>query len=105
MRRTSLNDYLHILILHAFHLQEDKYDMGELRFSDIDRNILVASTEQTLLKKDRFVTYASVFDHVEHQHVKPHYSTKEHASDVFGAAGVYGDNLVTNEVHKLIISS
>ena len=79
--------------------------MGELRFSDVDRNLLVASTDQTMITKSPLETYASKFDHLEHQHAKSHYSTKEHVNDIFGAAGIYADNLVTNERYKFRLVS
>jgi hypothetical protein len=79
--------------------------MGELRFTDVDRNILVASTDQTLLTKSPFETFASNLDHLNHQHAKSHYSTMEHSSDIFGTTDIYIDSLVTNENYKLRIVS
>jgi hypothetical protein len=75
--------------------------MGEMRFTDIDRNLLVASTEHTMFTKNPFETTSSNLDHLEHHHAKSHYSSKEHVDDIFGATGVYIDNLVTNEIFTL----
>jgi hypothetical protein len=77
--------------------------MGELRFTDVDRNILVASTEQTLLTKSPFETFVSNLDHLNHQLPKSHYSTMEHSSDIFGTTDIYIDSLVTNANYKLLI--
>ena len=91
--------------LIAFSYKADKYDLGELRFSDVDRNLLVASTEQTMITKNPFETYTSNLDHLEHHHAKSHYSTKEHVNDIFGAVDIYTDTLVTNEKYKFRVVS
>ena len=76
-------------------MAKDKYDLGEFRFSDVGRNLLVASTEHTmsikkpLLKPEEQVT------------VKAHYSSSEHLSEIYGEYGVYVDNSVTNEIYAI----
>lgn len=81
-----------------------KADMGALRFSDVDRNMIVASTGMTELSKNAILTVeqASEIREVETSHV--HYSTFEHVNDVVGAQSIYVDNLVSNELIKLKIS-
>lgn len=77
-------------------------DMGALRFSDVDRNLMVASTGMTELSKDPIITMeelAQVQEAEQASHV--HYSNFEHVNDVFGAEGIYIDSLVTNENVKL----
>ena len=94
-RSSSLNDF-------SASLQADKYDLGELRFTDPDRNILVASTEQTLISKSATENYlTSVKKKVAPMAEKSHYSSPQYASDIFGATGVYADSLVTNENYVL----
>jgi hypothetical protein len=77
--------------------------MGEFRFTDIDRNLLVASTEHTMFTKSPFETPTSNLDHVEHHRGNSHYSSKEPLNDVFGATGVYVDRMVSNEIYSLSI--
>lgn len=72
----------------------DRYDMGELRFTDIGRNLLVASTNQ-----DRVLT-RPLYEQQQRQqqHEKPekglHYSNFE--SDVVGTR-MYSDDRTSNE--------
>jgi hypothetical protein len=75
--------------------QPDKYDMGEFRFTDIDRNLLVASTEFTMLIKKPLEKREA------QPSMKAHYSSQEHISDVFGETGVYIDNFVADEIHEI----
>ena len=85
---------------HGLVLLADRYDLGELRFSDVDRAVLVASTDQ-----DKLIKKPMVFDTKDREN-RPtrqgeHYSKSE--TDVMGTSGVYVDNLVTNEYVKLTI--
>lgn len=83
--------------------------MGEMRFTDVDRNLLVASTEQYGFIK-RPLDIAAVAnldvdktkqDRNKHPKVKPHYSSKNYRSDIFGASGVYRDELSANTEYAL----
>jgi hypothetical protein len=88
----------------ALLLIASRADMGALRFSDVNRNMIVASTGMTELSKDAILTaeQAGEIHQGETSHV--HYSSFEHVNDVFGTQGIYVDNLVSNEVIKLKIS-
>ena len=70
--------------------------MGSFRFSDVDRNFIVASTDMIGLSKK------PVFDvPLTNQVRSRHYSETEFASDIYGADGVYNDRLVIDESLKL----
>ena len=87
----------------ALLLIASKADMGALRFSDVNRNMIVASTGMTELSKDPILTVeqAGEIREVEASHL--HYSKFEHVNDVFGTESIYIDNLVSNELIKLEI--
>jgi hypothetical protein len=68
-------------------VQADKRDMGHFRFSDVDRNLLLASTDMPDMTKTSLLAEAEKM-----KRLRPHYSQTEHASDVFGERGVYIDN-------------
>ena len=73
-------------------------DMGSFRFSDVERNLIVASTDMIGLSKK------SVCDvPLENKIRSRHYSETEFLSDVYGSQGVYSDNHVTEETLKLDI--
>jgi hypothetical protein len=88
----------------ALLLIASRADMGALRFSDVDRNLMIASTGMTELSKDPILTVeeASRVQTGDASHI--HYSHFEHVNDIFGAQGIYVDNLVTNEAIKLVVS-
>jgi hypothetical protein len=88
----------------ALLLIASRADMGALRFSDVNRNMIVASTGMTELSKDAILTVeqAGEIRQVQTSHV--HYSNFEHVHDVFGAQGIYVDNLVSNEAIQVKIS-
>jgi hypothetical protein len=89
----------------ALLLIASRADMGALRFSDVDRNMIVASTGMTELSKDPILAFEDQLkqaSEVEASHL--HYSSFEHANDVFGADSIYVDNLVTNEWIRVKIS-
>lgn len=72
-------------------LQTDRYDLGELRFTDIDRNILVASTNADASAQKAIpqrTNHSSATASV-------HYSKSE--SEIVGAHGVYKDNMAAME--------
>jgi hypothetical protein len=73
-----------ILILHT-----DRHDLGELRFSDLGRNLLVASSNQ-----DYFARSAVLFE-ADPQKMPQHYSKSE--SDIVGSTATYKDDKVSKE--------
>jgi Glycosyltransferase sugar-binding region containing DXD motif len=81
----------------AFTLLVDRYDLGELRFTDVYRNLLIASSDQ-----DRF-TKSPVSDGTP-RIVNPstHYSKSE--TDIVGEHGVYKDDVSFEENIKLVVS-
>lgn len=100
MHRSNASDTGDTLLLIA-----SRADMGALRFTDVSRNIMVASTNLKDLSKDSIPTIEELKDSSEEpkgEHI--HYSLFEHASDIFGAAQVYSDDLVNNEIIKLSVT-
>ncbi len=77
--------------------------MGEMRFTDVDRNLLFASTNQNLMPSGALeIVNGSPITKAK---PKAHYSTTVRKSgDVFGARAVYADDQVTNENVKLLLS-
>jgi hypothetical protein len=79
-------------------LKGDKFDMNAFRFTDIDRNLIVASTDMIDL------TTTPLEARKESIRRPAHYSDTEALDDVFGTKGVYIDNMVTNELIKLEVA-
>jgi Glycosyltransferase sugar-binding region containing DXD motif len=77
-------------------LLTDRYDIGELRFTDIDRNLLVASTNH-----DRFAKAPIEYTTARSSKESVHYSKSD--TDIVGEYRVYKDDMVTNENVKLFI--
>ena len=77
-------------------LLTDRYDLGELRFTDIDRNLLVGSTNQ-----DRFARTPVRKADAKKVKAPEHYSKS--LSDIVGESGTYKDNQVVNERIRLQI--
>ena len=75
-----------VLLLHT-----DRYDVGELRFTDLDRNVLVASTNADALAR------RAIPQDIESSSKKEsvHYSKSE--SEIVGEYGVYKDNVSARE--------
>ena len=65
--------------------------MGHFRFSDIDRNLLVASTNMPDMSKD------SLLDSLSATRIRRHYSELKGATDVFGTEGVYSNGHATGQ--------
>lgn len=83
----------------ALVLRGDKFDMNAFRFTDVDRNLIVASTDMIDLTSNPLETTK------ETALRKPaHYSETEVIDDLFGAKGVYVDNMVTNEEIRLAVT-
>lgn len=77
-----------VLFLHT-----DRYDAGELRFTDLDRNILVASTNADALARKPIISENKSNPVAKKESV--HYSKSE--SEIVGSHGVYRDNIAANE--------
>jgi len=71
--------------------------MGAFRFSDVERNIIVASTNLEPMSKSPLTFEA------EKTKQRKHYSQSEHGVDVYGSANVYVDNMVTNENVRFLV--
>ncbi len=79
--------------------------MGEMRFTDVDRNLLFASTNQNLMPSKAIDFLDGPPPPVPKVKPKAHYSsTVRESGDVFGSRGVYIDNQVTNENIQLRLS-
>ena len=78
----------------ALTLLADRYDLGELRFTDIDRNLVVGSTDQDLVAKTAIIREKDGLAEVRNK-MPIHYSKSE--TDIVGEIGVYKDALVANE--------
>jgi hypothetical protein len=79
----------------------DKYDLGEFRISDPERNYIVASTDiRGLDKSPRTGSHPTVGE-IRRQSLRhgplPHYSNSKRGVSIWGAANVYHDDLVSNE--------
>lgn len=86
--------------------QADKDDLGAFRFSDPERNIMIATTELAGLNKSPTV-YEKDAQHIRGQtglKQKPHYSTSTQGQHIWGSRGVYADSLVENELVSLVVS-
>jgi hypothetical protein len=77
-------------------LLTDRYDAGELRFTDKDRNLLIASSNQ-----DRFAKTPIEYTVTRSTKESVHYSKSD--TDIVGEYRVYKNDLVTNENVKLLI--
>jgi hypothetical protein len=80
----------------ALILSTDKFDMGELRFTDINRNLLIASSNQDVFAK-------TPLSQSEYEQIKTpaHYSECNTKSDIVGEFGTYKDDQVANERIRL----
>jgi Glycosyltransferase sugar-binding region containing DXD motif len=74
---------------HALTLLADRYDLGELRFTDLDRNLLIASSNQDRIAKGAI----HIGDQSKTNSI--HYSKSE--TDIVGEYATYNDDKVTNE--------
>ena len=90
---------------HTLLLVLDKNDLGALRMSDIDRNVIVATTDMQGLAKDpiktmpsRLGTVAKVKENKAPGERPPHYSLAGKGDWLWGTKYVYSDDLTANEV-------
>jgi Glycosyltransferase sugar-binding region containing DXD motif len=85
-------------------IKTDKGDMEAHRITDVDRNIMLASTDMVDLTKSPLLpplsTHRSVRT-VKRPEIPQHYSYLEFFNQVFGSVGVYTDDQVHNEIIKL----
>jgi hypothetical protein len=79
-------------------LSTDRFDLGELRFTDINRNLLIASSNQ-----DLFATKAPLRQSESDAPIETpaHYSQSNTKSDIVGEFGTYKDDQVVNERIRL----
>jgi hypothetical protein len=81
-------------------LMQDKHDMGAMRFTDVERNILVASTDMPGLSKKPL----SPKGYFRTPETKAHYSKAVKGwkgFHIWGTNDVYIDSLVSNELVKI----
>ena len=83
-----------VLLLHA-----SKADMGAFRFSDVDRGVIVASTNMEGMPSTDKDAFEPLIDRPNSATWEDmHYSKAERGVDIFGSEHVYVDMIVTNEV-------
>jgi hypothetical protein len=74
------------------------------RITDVDRNIMVASTDMVDLTKSPLLPPQGIHRSVRRENrpeTPQHYSYLEDFNQVFGSVGVYTDDQVHNEIIKL----
>ncbi|KAL7515526.1 hypothetical protein ACHAXN_013469 [Cyclotella atomus] len=86
----------------------DKQDLGAFRFSDPERNIVVATTDMNSLSKSPMVYEVKTFDGKgmlrTGETVKPHYSISTRGQELWGTHDVYSDNMAISEHVSLVLS-
>ena len=84
-------------------LKADKSDMEANRISDVDRNVMVASTDMIDMNKSPLLPPRVIPQLLRSEHLvmKRHYTYLNYVNDVFGSIDVYIDDQVKNEVVKL----
>jgi len=87
----------------------DKQDLGAFRFSDPERNIVVATTDMPSLSKSP-MTYEMKISGVRgkaevkvDRKVKPHYSISTKGEQLWGTHDVYSDELVVPEYIQISV--
>jgi Glycosyltransferase sugar-binding region containing DXD motif len=81
---------------NAFTLLADRNDLGELRFTDIHRNLLIASSDQDRITKTPISDgKPRIFN------PSTHYSKSE--TDIVGEHGVYKDDIAFEENVKVVV--
>ena len=86
----------------------DKYDLGEMRFSDPERNVIVASTNlEGLEKSARNIANPTKAEKRRQQERKTeaheHYSKATKGTFVWGSEGIYKDKLVSKFRIKFLV--
>jgi len=85
----------------------DKDDLGAFRFSDPDRNLIVASTDVPGLSGKPMSSRRVVGKEGsvrKKKKVKPHYSVTNGGQKLWGTHDVYADDLVDEEHITLVVS-
>jgi len=85
-------------------LVADKEDLGEFRFSDPERNIMIASTELVGLVKSPMIYEKQQARSKTGLRQKPHYSISTAGQQLWGTHDVYEDDLVQDERISLVVS-
>ena len=80
-------------------LLADRYDLGELRFTDINRNLLIASSNQNKIAR---MPIPSLDKAEMKKKTSIHYSKSE--SDIVGEYGTYRDKIPSNEMIQIRIA-
>ena len=86
--------------MHLSHAQQDKNDLGAMRFTDVERNILVASTDMPGLSKLPLSTSGSI----RKSQGRKHYSLAGKGSWLWGTRDIYNNMNVSNEYINLKVS-
>jgi hypothetical protein len=84
----------------------DKNDLGALRMSDVDRNIIVATTDMPGLNKDPIKPVSTRLGYMGRESKlpeerSPHYSLAGKGDWLWGTKYVYSDDLMANELVRL----
>jgi hypothetical protein len=90
--------FTEVLIVKA-----DKSDMEAHRFSDVERSIMLASTDMIDLTKSPLLPPLSsrrLFRETKEPEIPQHYSYLEFVRENFGSYGVYKDDVMNNEILK-----
>ena len=87
----------------------DKHDLGGFRFSDPDRNIVVASTDlegaEKIARDIANPSHAEIQRQAHRQNiVHGHYSKAARGTYVWGSRGIYNDNLVSKFRIKFLVN-
>ncbi len=92
--------------LLMIYFQADKNDLGAFRFSDAERDVIIASTDLPGLAKAPILYETTQIRRNSNsvQFQKPHYSISTRGQQLWGTHDVYTDDLVQDEVLTLNIS-
>jgi len=85
-------------------LVADKDDLGAFRFSDPERNIIIASTELTGLSKSPMLYETQNNNGKKGLRQKAHYSVSTRGQQLWGTHDVYADDFDVDEQVSLIVS-
>ena len=83
--------------------QADKNDLGAFRFSDAERDVIIASTDLPGLSKAPILYETTQILRTSNtvQFPKPHYSISTRGQQLWGTHDVYTDDLVQDEAVTL----
>jgi hypothetical protein len=87
----------------------DKQDLGAFRFSDPERNIVVATTDMDRLSKSPMIYEVKAFDGKgmvrTGKKIKPHYSISTRGQQLWGTHDVYSNDMAISEHISLVVSN